>query len=118
VREQMPRMTITPGHRARHPGQRIEKWQPAWIEAFCAIVAAGGDLSLGRAADIACPLLLMVGEHDRLNPPDNVWAFVQAATRPGSPPRHFKVFAGAGHALHDERPDQFVAAVLGFLKQT
>jgi valacyclovir hydrolase len=118
VREKMPRLTITPGHRARHPGQRIEAWQPAWIEAFSAIVAAGGDISLSRAADIACPLFLMVGEHDRLNPVDGVWQFVQAATRPGGPPRHFKVFAGAEHPIHDQRPDQFVAAVLEFLKQT
>lgn len=118
VREQMPRATITASHRARHPGQPVEQWQEAWIAAFSAIVAAGGDLSLGRAAEIACPLLLMIGEHDTLNPVSSVWQFVQAATTPGCPPRRFKVFSGAGHPIHEQRPDQFVATVLEFLKQT
>lgn len=37
--------------------------------AWRAIIAAGGDISLSRSGEISCPVLLITGEHDFLAPP-------------------------------------------------
>jgi valacyclovir hydrolase len=112
VRNEMPHATITPAKRARHPGQPIEYWQAEWIEAFTAIVAAGGDVSLSRAAEITCPLLLMVGEQDALNPVDHARRFVETV----GPAAQLKVFDGAGHEIHDQQPGRFIQTLLNFLR--
>lgn len=117
VRDQMPRSLPTPSQRACHPGQPIGRWQEDWIAAFGAIVAAGGDVSLSRAGEIRCPLLIMVGDKDELNPVESMLAFVAAATHPGCMPKLHKVFAGVGHPIHEERIDEFLGVVLDFLRK-
>ncbi|HRE48377.1 MAG TPA: alpha/beta hydrolase [Aggregatilineales bacterium] len=112
VRDAMPRLIPQASHRARHPGQTIDGWQAAWIEAFTAIVAAGGDLSLSHAEDITCPLLIMVGEHDRLNPAADVQRFAERAGERAQ----FVFFPTVGHAIHIESPQEFLKTVLTFLK--
>jgi valacyclovir hydrolase len=99
---------------AKHPGQDVFAWHQAWTEAFCAIIAAGGDISLDRAADIACPLLLILGENDTLNPP---WAgerYIRRAARPDFL-RKLKIFKDAGHSVHSQYPEAFTVAVRNFL---
>lgn len=99
----------------KHPDQDPKAWTYQWVEAFCAMVAAGGDLSLSRAHLIECPLLLMLGENDRLNPPELGRRFVaKAAERPGVL-RQFRTFKDAGHSIHIQQSDAFYAAVLEFL---
>ncbi len=39
-----------------------------WRAAVQAIIAAGGDISLSRGADLACPVLLINGSNDNVNP--------------------------------------------------
>lgn len=116
VRHEMPRTLIGAGHWSRHPNQRVDLWQEEWIDAIAAMVDAGGDISLGRAKDIKCPLLMMVGERDGLNPVSDVERFVNAATSAGGPENRAKVFIGAGHECHNERPDEFISTVLHFLR--
>jgi pimeloyl-ACP methyl ester carboxylesterase len=120
ARNTMPHAAITPSVRARHPGQHVERWQVEWIDAVCAIIDAGGDVSLTRAGEIACPLLLMVGEHDDLNPVASVQRFVEATNahkRPGERDNRHHVFAGAGHECHYDQPDAFLNVLLAFLKE-
>ncbi|MCS6872780.1 MAG: alpha/beta hydrolase [Anaerolineae bacterium] len=111
----MPSAPITPAVRARHPGQPVERWEDEWREAFAAIVANGGDISLSRAHQIACPLLLMVGDGDKLNPAEDSRRFVEAATHPRCTPKRFVCFENTGHAIHEERVDAFLAEVRAFL---
>jgi len=111
-----PPSPITPGQRARHANQNIDHWAAEWAQAFLTIVEAGGDLSRSRAHEIACPLLLMVGDRDALNPVSDAQAFVAAATHPACTPKVFTVFPDTGHRIHDERIDAFLAAVFGFLR--
>jgi valacyclovir hydrolase len=50
----------------------------SWKEAVRAIFAAGGDISLSRAAIIACPVLIVNGAEDRLNTPQMSQALADA----------------------------------------
>ncbi|MFN7210222.1 MAG: alpha/beta hydrolase family protein [Aggregatilineales bacterium] len=90
-------------------------WVEAWVEAFCAMVAAGGDLSLSRADQITAPLLLMLGEHDGLNPVEVGRRFVEKAAERRGVLRQFRTFPGVGHAIHEQVPEAFYSAVFDFL---
>jgi pimeloyl-ACP methyl ester carboxylesterase len=63
-----------------------------------------------QLAGIACPTLLLSGEHDGLVAADDVRA--AAARIPGS---RFALVAGAGHWLPRDAPDQVAKELLGFL---
>jgi valacyclovir hydrolase len=109
---------ITDSQRARHPGQNVDAWPAQWVDAFCAVINAGGDVSLSRAAEIRCPLLLMLGDQDKLNPVAAGQRFIRAASGAESNDalRQFTVFGGVGHPIHEQRPDQFLKTVHGFLQ--
>jgi len=79
------------------------------------MIEAGGDLSLGRASEILCPLFLMLGEHDTLNPIVAGERFIRQAAREKMI-RRLEAFKGAGHAIHSEQPEAFIAAYRAFLK--
>jgi pimeloyl-ACP methyl ester carboxylesterase len=64
----------------------------------------------GTLAAFSGPVLVAVGEGDRFFPPDE--AQRQAATAPHG---RFRTFAGAGHLPSLEQPDEFNAALAGFL---
>jgi valacyclovir hydrolase len=80
------------------------------VKAIDAIIAAGGDLSAEKAGDIACPVLLIAGEHDM---------FVSRALLDKIAPRlrHGETIAveGAGHDVHNARPEWFTRTVLDWL---
>jgi valacyclovir hydrolase len=99
----------------KHPGQDVAKWLPEWRKAFCAMIAAGGDVSLHNAHLIRCPLMLMLGENDELNPVDDGRRFVDAACM--TKQCVFQVFQDVGHGIHKEQPDMFLAIVQNFLRQ-
>ena len=75
------------------------------------VVAAGGDVSLGRAHEIRCPVLLINGEHDQGNPE---YLARQLAQR--IPNCCFEVWPGLGHPVHLEDPQRFHPRVLAFLQ--
>jgi valacyclovir hydrolase len=106
---------ITAAMRAKHPGQQIDQWPQQWVDAFCAMIESGDytTTSLIRAPHIPCPLLLILGSQDILNPADYGRKFLAATA---SPDKILDVFAGVGHFVHTERPQQFLAAVQRFLQ--
>lgn len=110
-----PPSPITPSQRARHPHQQVDTWYAAWRQTFLQIVANGGDVSLSRAKDLAVPLLMLVGTDDPLNPSAAVQHYVEAATHPACTPKHLRIFEKAGHFIHEEQPDAFLAEVTAFL---
>lgn len=62
--------------------------------------------------DIACPTLVLVGEHDAISPPAEMRQI--AAAIPGA---QFVEIAGAGHLAPLEGPDAVNAALASFLAQ-
>jgi pimeloyl-ACP methyl ester carboxylesterase len=72
----------------------------------------GGDVSLSKAGDIACPVLLIVGEHDIFVSPA-LAAQYGVLVRAGE----WLEARGAGHDAHNARPDWFAQTMLGWLKQ-
>ncbi len=105
---------VSDAMRAKHPGQRVDQWPRQWVDAFCAMIESGDYTasSMARASQITCPLLLILGDQDRLNPAAYGRKFLAAVA---SPSKMLDVFTGAGHFVHLDRPQQFLAAVQRFL---
>jgi valacyclovir hydrolase len=98
--------------RARHPGQDITVWPQQWVDAICAAIEQhGGDLSLSQAHTIGCPLLIILGDQDRLNPIEYGRKFVdRIPDQRGA----LEVFPGIGHSVHTESPLGFLSAITIF----
>jgi pimeloyl-ACP methyl ester carboxylesterase len=73
---------------------------------------AGSDISRSRAATIACPALLITGEHDPMAPPALV-ADMAGAIAKGE----FLEAKGAGHAVHHEQPAWLLETVVNWLSK-
>jgi pimeloyl-ACP methyl ester carboxylesterase len=69
-----------------------------------ALRAEGGALNDAEAARVACPALILAGDHDPFNPLAATQALV--ARIPGA---RLVTFPGAGHDLLEERPAQVIA---------
>jgi 3-oxoadipate enol-lactonase len=61
-------------------------------------------------AGLACPVLVIAGEHDPIWPPAALEGIVAAM-----PDARMEVIAGAGHSPYFEQPDAFNALVAGFV---
>lgn len=72
---------------------------------------ADHDLS-SSLAGIRIPTMALCGEWDLIKPPRVMRTMVDAI-----PNAQFMTVPGAGHALHIERPQEFMTACLGFLAQ-
>lgn len=82
----------------------------SFADGFDAIIAAGGDISRSTAHQIACPVLLIAGQNDGLCPPSLVREL--AALIPGA---EFVLAEGAGHVIHEDRPEWFVQTAMDWL---
>ncbi|MBX3063126.1 MAG: alpha/beta hydrolase [Anaerolineae bacterium] len=111
-RRGLPHTWITDQHRAKHPGQDIDQWPAQWVAAFCAVIEQqNGDVSLSRAHTIRCPLLIILGDQDGLNPADRAYQFVaRIPDQRGS----VHVFPGVGHYVHTQNPLGFLTAIAAF----
>lgn len=81
-----------------------------WIEAVVYMIDRGGDVSLSLAPSIRCPVMLMLGDRDTLNP--QAFGERLAAALPDG---QVVMFSDCGHAIHDEQPAKFQAALKPFL---
>jgi len=71
------------------------------------------DYDVGdRLSDISVPTLLLCGESDAIKPPSVMNAMAEAI-----PNAQYLTVPSAGHALHIERPHEFMTSCLGFLAQ-
>ena len=96
----------------RYGEQNARAMMQNFVAALRAIVAAGGDISRSMAGDIACPVLLIVGEHDPFCPKILADDFAGAARNATA----IEV-AGTGHDVHNARPDWFNQTVLDWLSK-
>jgi valacyclovir hydrolase len=79
-------------------------------DALEAIVDAGGDLARALAGDIACPALLVTGEHDIFAPPPLVSEMVAEMGD-----ARFLELKGAGHPVHLTHTEWLVSTVVDWL---
>jgi valacyclovir hydrolase len=102
---------IPEADRALHGITDIDPIMRQWVDSVQAMVAAGGDVSLGVADRIACPLLLLLGARDRLNPATYGQNFVDRTAQ-----GRLVVIPDCGHAVHKEQPNAFQQTVGDFLR--
>ncbi len=79
-------------------------------KAWGAIVEAGGDISLKRAGDIACPALLIAGEQDFIAPAPLVSEMAKAMQH-----AEFIEAKGADHFIHHASPDWLARTIVDWL---
>ncbi len=72
-----------------------------WINAIKYMIDAGGDISLSKAHLITCPLLIMLGDRDTLNPPIIAQRFIEKAKQGRL------VMFPCGHPVHDQQWEGF-----------
>ena len=84
----------------------------SFVDAWRAIIAAGGDVSRADAHKITCPALLVAGEHDPIAPPAAVSEIAGAIPR-----GEFVEVGGAGHAIHHEHPDWLTKTATDWLSK-
>ncbi len=101
----------TPAIDTLHGAAHIEMMGRRWVQAMLAIIDRGGDVTYSRAGHIRCPVLLMLGDRDALNP---VAQGQQMAD--GLPKGRLEVFKATGHAIHSERPRRFQRILDRFLR--
>lgn len=88
---------------------RLTERRDAAYRALCTVAASGGLSDL--PGKVACPTLVVWGEHDRIFPPDHgrrLAAEIRGAT--------LDVFSTCGHSPPEEQPARFASAVLGFVQ--
>jgi valacyclovir hydrolase len=96
---------------ARHGAGAVGPMVEGWSAAVKQIIAAGGDVSLGLAHEIQCPVLIINGEHDTGNPEHLARQLAERI-----PTCTFEIWPGLGHPVHKEAPAAFHARVLAFLR--
>ena len=72
-----------------------------WVRAMTRVIDAGGNVSLDLAPNITCPLLIMLGRHDKLNPPQYGRRLVDKVAE-----GRLELF-DCGHAVHEQATERF-----------
>lgn len=104
---------LTPQISALHGVEHIPLMTQRWVAAMTSIITNGGDISYSRAKEISNPVLMLLGDQDSLNPVVRGQAMADAL-----PKGRLVTFKNTGHAIHAEKPRQFMREVRKFLRQT
>lgn len=110
VQRNYPATWVDERTRALHGPEHIDGMVLGWVTAMKQIIDSGGDVSYSAADRIACPLLLMLGRDDALNPVALGQAFVERT------PNGRLVVFDCGHAIHIEQRDTFRVTLSEFLQ--
>ncbi len=95
-----------PDTMALHGIENARAFVAGWIRAIVHMIDRGGDISLSLAPNITCPVLLLLGDQDTLNPAAYAQRLVDAA-----PNARLEVFKDTGHGVHQERLIDFQRVV-------
>lgn len=107
-----PATWVTPEEKAMHHITDADAMVLQWIDAFHHLLAAGGAVSLKYTAHITCPVLLMLGEQDELNPERYGRQLVDCI-----PHGRLQMVAQSGHTIHADRWDYFQELVNNFMQR-
>lgn len=100
---------ITEEDKALHGFSDAVGFTRDWVRAVTRIIDAGGDISFSQASRMRCPLIIMLGDEDRLNPRALGERFVAETPR-----GRLAVFA-CGHAVHERQSRAFQEMTLAHL---
>ena len=100
---------ITDDEKRIHGFSDAARFTGEWARAMTRTIDAGGDVSLSLAANITCPLIIMLGRGDKLNP----WRYGQRFVDRVATGR-LELF-DCGHAVHDEASERFFQLTLQHL---
>lgn len=101
---------ITPFELELHHITNAQAFATAWVRAIVRYIDMGGDISISLAPFIACPVLMMLGERDALNPSYYAKRFL-TKVRKGD-----LAMFDAGHPIHTQQPEAFRHVLLEHLK--
>lgn len=101
VQQRWPPTWVSAEIRALHGPEYIDRMVLGWVTAMKQIIDSGGDVSLSGAHTITCPLVLMLGRQDALNPEHLGRRFVERT------PRGRLVMFEGGHPVHREQTAAF-----------
>ncbi len=96
VQSMYPAAWITDEEKILHGIPDANAFILQWIDAMKHTIDTGGDISLSLAPNIACPLLIMLGDKDTLNPAAYAQTFIER-----TPNGRLEMFA-CGHPVHTE----------------
>jgi valacyclovir hydrolase len=111
IQSMFPANWITEKEKQRNGITNADAFILPWIQSMKRIIDQGGDVSLHLAPNITCPLLMMLGQTDTLNPADLGQQFIDRTNR-----GRLEVF-DCGHAVHDEAWPRFQQVYGDFLQQ-
>lgn len=103
---------ITKQEKQEHGFTDAAKFTGAWVRATNRIIDAGGDISLSLAERVSCPLIIMLGKDDKLNPQAYGERFVARV-----PLGRLEMF-DCGHAVHDEAREEFYRLTIRHLRES
>jgi valacyclovir hydrolase len=93
-----------------HGAEQFPAMINGWVEATEAILAAGGDIVLSQAHLISCPTLLINGDGEVGNPPEDVRRLAERISN-----SRLEFVANSGHGVHNDQPAIFIQLVREFL---
>jgi pimeloyl-ACP methyl ester carboxylesterase len=102
----------TPALDSLHGAEHIPPMAQRWVHSMTGMLDRGGDVTFGRAGEIPCPTLMILGDRDDLNPVERGRAMAEAI-----PNGRFSAYKKTGHAVHRERQRRFQKEVTKFLKK-
>ncbi|MCA0456320.1 MAG: alpha/beta hydrolase [Chloroflexi bacterium] len=94
VQSLYPGTWITDEEKVLHGIPDADAFILQWVNAMKYMIDRGGDISLGLAPNITCPVLIMLGEQDTLNPAAYAQTFLER-----TPNGRLEMFA-CGHPVH------------------
>lgn len=109
VQSLYPGTWITDAEKQLHGIGHADSFILGWVKAMKHYIDSGGDVSLSTAHRINCPLLIMLGEDDTLNPAEFAERYLERA-----PTGRLEMFK-CGHAVHDEAWNDFQRVYGDFL---
>lgn len=96
----------------RHGEEQLEPMITGWVSAARAIHEAGGNISLETANRITCPVLLLNGDGEVGNTPED---FRQLGER--IPNGRYEFIANCGHAIQNDQPEILIGRIRGLLAE-
>jgi valacyclovir hydrolase len=110
VQSMFPANWISDAEKQFHGIENADAFILPWINAMKHIIDTGGDVSLSLAHRITCPLLIMLGETDTLNPAEYAHKFLER-----TPNGQLEMFK-CGHGVHEAAWDDFQRVYGAFLQ--
>jgi len=102
---------ITEEEKQEHGFTDSASFTRGWVRSTTRMIDAGGDISLSNAHKITCPLIIMLGKDDTLNPETYGQRFVDKVKR-----GRVEMF-DCGHPVHDDQTEAFYRITLEHLKK-